>query len=112
MNWHPMSSIGCIDDIISMTNDKFALIFKHSTRCSISASALNRLERNWDNSILNCELYLLDLLKHKPISQHIAQVFDVDHESPQVILIQNGVAIFNASHLEINFLAIKKYMTL
>lgn len=111
MNWHQITTNDTIEDIKSLPIEKFALIFKHSTRCSISDSALNRLERNWDASIANCELYFLDLLKFKPLSQLIAQTFEIEHESPQVILVKNGEAIYHASHLEINFLSIKKYLT-
>lgn len=51
--------------------------------------------------------YLLDLLTYRDISNQIAETYGVEHESPQVLVIQNGKSIFNRSHFEIDFLTIK-----
>ena len=47
--------------------------------------------------------YYLDLLSHRDISRKIAELFDVEHQSPQAILVQNGEAIYDASHYDISF---------
>ena len=51
--------------------------------------------------------YFLDLISHRDVSTAIAQKFDVEHESPQVILIKNGKAVYSASHFEIDYGSIK-----
>lgn len=70
-------------------------VFKHSTRCSISNMAKNRLERDWR---FDFPIYYLDLLNYRPISNLIADASNVQHESPQLIVFQNGKAIYAASH--------------
>lgn len=81
------------------SEDKF-IVFKHSTRCSISRTALSRFERDWD-STLTVKPYYLDLLEHRDISNAIAQDTGVEHESPQAILIEKGRVLKHASHLSI-----------
>tara|TARA_B100001093_G_scaffold506981_1_gene566803 strand:+ start:604 stop:960 length:357 start_codon:yes stop_codon:yes gene_type:complete len=83
------------------------LIFKHSTRCSISTMALNRIESfSKENRIIsNC--YYLDLLKHRELSNLIADDFQVIHASPQILVIKKGKCVYNTSHSNINWRNIK-----
>src|ERR1700756_199400 len=77
------------------------LILKHSTRCSLSSTVINRLERNWQaTGTEKIKPYYLDLLAHRDISNEIAGRYKVRHESPQVLLIENEICIYNKSHLE------------
>jgi len=73
------------------------LVFKHSTRCSISSMALSRFEKEWPENT-PCDLYFLDLIAHRNISDLIAQRSGVTHQSPQVILFLDGDLIYNNSH--------------
>ncbi|MDQ0594219.1 bacillithiol system protein YtxJ [Chryseobacterium ginsenosidimutans] len=82
-------------------NNKIA-IFKHSTSCFISKTVLKNFEREIENSDPKAELYFLDLLAHRPISNKIADDLDVTHQSPQLIVIENGKAINNSSHQNIS----------
>lgn len=106
MLWHKLTEINQLTDIkngsLASSNPDFAvLIFKHSTRCSISSMALNRLESKWiDNE--NLPAYYLDLLNYRHISNEIADLFLVEHASPQVLLIKNGSCIYHASHTNIS----------
>jgi bacillithiol system protein YtxJ len=83
------------------------MIFKHSTRCSISSLALNRIEnvKNQETIIKSC--YFLDLLSYRDISNKIATDFNVIHASPQILIIKNGKCIYNTSHSNINWANIK-----
>jgi bacillithiol system protein YtxJ len=98
MNWIDLVSIDQVETIKKESNEGPVLIFKHSTTCSISAMAYNRLQRG----AFNFKFYYLDLREHRDVSNYIASTFDVIHESPQVLLIDKGVAVYNASHGEIN----------
>ena len=106
MLWHKLTDISQLQDIIELTkqqstNRLTVLIFKHSTRCSISSMALNRLETKWiDNEKIPA--YYLDLLNHRDISNEIANLFSIEHASPQALLIQNGRCIYHASHTDIS----------
>ena len=75
------------------------LIFKHSTRCSVSTMALHRMEENVKQKIATC--YFLDLLKYRSVSNKIEKELGVKHESPQILVIDNGVCTFHTSHNDI-----------
>ena len=85
------------------------IIFKHSTSCSISAAAKGKLERQWaDAGLDDTKIYYLDLLRFRPISNEIAQKFGVQHESPQLLLIQDGECRYDASHMGIRLSDVKQ----
>jgi bacillithiol system protein YtxJ len=102
MNWKALDNISQIDEILERSKVVPCAILKHSTTCSISAMAKYRLEDDWDFEPTALEPYLLDLLSHRAISNQLAEVFQVHHESPQVLLIVNGECIFDTSHLDIS----------
>ncbi|AZA54898.1 bacillithiol system redox-active protein YtxJ [Chryseobacterium sp. G0201] len=77
-------------------------IFKHSTSCFISKTVLKNFEKEIENIDQKVELYYLDLLAHRSISNKIAEILEIRHESPQFIVIENGKAISNASHQDIS----------
>lgn len=107
MNWNKITSADQLDAIKEESTKQPVLIFKHSTTCSISAMALSRMERNW-NDQLGVKPYYLDLLANRPISSKIENVFGVEHESPQVLVIRNGQCVYDASHMAISFAGVQQ----
>lgn len=101
MNWHPITKVEDIDILIDRSRVVPCLILKHSTRCPISTMAKNRLEMSWDIDDQEVETYFLDLIQYREVSNYIAGVFSVTHESPQALLIKDGSSIYDASHLNI-----------
>jgi bacillithiol system protein YtxJ len=99
-NWQILDNLLQIESIKSDSFQNPIAIFKHSTRCSISSVALNRLERAGLPSTITW--FYLDLLKHREISNSLAEIFAVYHESPQILLIKNGECIYDNSHNGIN----------
>jgi bacillithiol system protein YtxJ len=106
VNWIPLTNLAQLNDIESMSNVKPIVIFKHSTRCSISRFALKQFEREYDLDE-NVDAFFLDLIEHRDVSNEIASKFGVYHESPQLILIKNGKAVYDVSHSDINAEALK-----
>ena len=100
MNWKNIESETDLAEIKNKSAEKPQVIFKHSTRCSISSMAKSRLERA--TPALNVDFNYLDLIKHRDISQKIAEDFSVEHESPQILLIKNGECIYDESHTGIS----------
>lgn len=96
MNWIEITNESQLNDVKELSKAKPQLIFKHSTRCSISSMAKSRLERGITPDRI--DFYYLDLIKHRNISLKIAEEFDVSHESPQVLLIKSGKCIYDESH--------------
>jgi bacillithiol system protein YtxJ len=104
INWIPLEFIGQLDELVAFSNEKPAVIFKHSTRCSISRFALKQFENEFDVETLqfNVSTYFLDLLEHRDISNEIASRFGVYHQSPQLLLIKEGKSVYDVSHSEID----------
>lgn len=100
MQWINLSSLQQLNAI--KTTSGFSVIFKHSTRCSISSMAKRKFELDWAVIPANTPLYFLDLINHRDISAAIAELFQVHHESPQVLLIKDGECILDASHGDIS----------
>jgi len=100
MQWINLSNAQQISDIKKASG--YAVIFKHSTRCSISSMAKRNFELNWEVIPEQTPLYFLDLISHRDISALIAETFQVHHESPQVLLINDGACILDLSHGEIS----------
>ena len=102
MNWHYLTDITQLDKIDEESKNGKILILKHSTRCSISNIALNRLERDWkEEHSEKLKPYYLDLLNYREISNAVAARYGVIHESPQILLISNGKYIFCQTHSDI-----------
>ncbi len=99
MHWIALESEAQLAEI--KNNSASSLIFKHSTRCHISNMVLRYFEKEWDVNA-NIPTYFLDLLAFPQLSREVANIFQVHHESPQVLLIKNGECIFDASHNEIS----------
>lgn len=106
IHWIPLENLDQLDTIATISNQKPIVIFKHSTRCSISRMALKRFESEYDLDE-NVDTYFLDLLEHRDISDEIASRFGVPHQSPQLILIKDGKAVYDVSHDAIDAAALK-----
>ncbi len=102
MNWTKLTDDGQLDSIKAESAKQPVLIFKHSTTCAISAMALSRMERNWQDKA-GIKPYYLDLLSNRALSTQVSRTFGIDHESPQILLIQNGECVYDASHTSISF---------
>jgi bacillithiol system protein YtxJ len=106
INWTQLTNLGQLDEIVSLSKEKPIVIFKHSTRCSISRMVLKQFENEFDLEP-NVEAYFLDLLEHRTISNEIATRFGVFHQSPQVLLIKGGKSVYDLSHGDIDAREIK-----
>ena len=101
MSWNDLTDLGQLNEIIALSNEKPVAIFKHSTRCSVSRMALKQFENEFDFSD-KVTPYFLDLIAYRDVSNEIANRFGVQHQSPQLILIKEGKAVYNASHSDID----------
>lgn len=104
MNWKKLDHVSQIEDIKEESKLQPVIIFKHSTRCSISAMAWDRLKRNWKNGdSASVTPYYLDLITYRDISDLVAGEFGITHQSPQVIVVKDGKATYNNSHMGISY---------
>lgn len=104
MKWIDLNQAAQLESLKEESKKQPVLIFKHSTRCSISSSALNRLERSWnEDDMKSVKPYYLDLISYRDVSNKIQEVFGIQHESPQILLIKDGVCTYCASHMGITY---------
>lgn len=96
MTWNDLTEEKQLSEIKALSMTQPVLVFKHSTRCSISSMAKSRLERSISPE--GVSFYHLDLIKYRSLSNRIAEVFGIPHESPQVLLIRNGACVYDESH--------------
>lgn len=99
MNWIPLTTEEQLIQIQERSATVPQVIFKHSTRCGTSSMVLSRLERS--DAPASVDFYFLDLIRYRNISNKIAEVFNVYHESPQILLIRNGECVYDESHMGI-----------
>lgn len=100
--WIALNSITQLNGIKEDSKNKTQIIFKHSTRCGISRMVMNQFVDAYNFAEEDIDLYYLDLIAYRDISNEIASKFQVMHESPQLLVIKGGVVVAHASHGAIN----------
>jgi bacillithiol system protein YtxJ len=110
VGWRMLIDLGQLNEIIELSHLQPVLIFKHSTRCSISRFALKHFENEYDFSEEDLQAYFLDLLEYRTISNEISNQFDVMHQSPQILLIKEGKCIYHESHDGIEVGSLKRFV--
>lgn len=100
MNWILLETPAQLDEI--KQREGYSIIFKHSTRCSISMMAKKRFELDWNDLPDDVPVYFLDLIRFREISNKIAEDFKVYHQSPQLLLIKDGECVLDQSHGDIS----------
>lgn len=102
INWNPLNNETQLGQVVEQSHQNPCLIFKHSTRCSISTVAKHKLEKNWHFGAETLQPYYIDLLAYRGVSNAVSVLFGVHHESPQVLLIVKGECVYDESHNGIN----------
>ena len=110
VNWINLTNLDEITDIKTLSISESIFIFKHSTRCGISRIVKKQFEKLLLPNKNNIKVYYLDLLKYRNVSDAVSEVFQVRHQSPQLLIIRNKVAVKHASHNDITTISINKYL--
>jgi len=112
MDW-PGSNLETMAQFEALMTTSFAvpqLIFKHSTRCSISRFVLDEFMSTYSFSEQDFGAWYLDLLNHRALSNAIAQQLEITHQSPQLLVIKNGKAVAYASHENVNKITLTEFL--
>jgi len=107
--WIPLNSVNQLKAIEDKSKTKTQLVFKHSTRCGISRMVMNQFIELYDLET-NADLYYLDLLSYRDVSNETGYKFQVMHQSPQLLVIKNGVVVAHASHGGINDMDLSRFV--
>jgi len=104
VNWKIINSKVDVEELLTLSHKQQVVLFKHSTTCPISSMAKMRLEDNWN--MPNTPSFYIDVRAGREASNHIADTLGVQHESPQLIIIDKGKSIYDSSHLDINMMEV------
>jgi bacillithiol system protein YtxJ len=105
--WVELTSLDQLDQAWEASHQHPVALFKHSHRCSVSFHVKNRLESDWKLDEKTCGFYFLDLINHRDVSNAIAEKSGVQHQSPQLIVIDKGEVVYEASHGSIDYQVMK-----
>ncbi|SHJ52704.1 bacillithiol system protein YtxJ [Arenibacter nanhaiticus] len=108
--WIPLTSLEQLDEIKEKSLQKTQVIFKHSTTCGISSMVMKRFKEAYDMPENSVDLYYLDLLRFREVSNEVGYKFQIIHESPQLLIIKNEVVVAHESHGAISQLSLQKYI--
>ena len=112
MEWNSLTTLEQLTRIQQDSGRRPVIIYKHSTRCGISSMALHRLERDWQSEEMQAaDVYFLDILRYRDVSQAVSAAFGIRHESPQLLLISEGRCVYDASHMMISYPALKQQLS-
>lgn len=89
--------LGAETDLDTVCEHDIALIYKHSPRCGVSLATVGEVRRFMEANA-GVPVYVVDVIRDRPVSRAVERRLGVRHESPQVLLLQRGVAVWNASH--------------
>ena len=106
--WVNLESLEQLEELVEKSNHRAQVIYKHSITCGISGMVLKMFNDSFDLDT-ECDLYFLTIQSHRDISNAVASQFGVRHESPQLLIIKHGKAIFHTSHGAIAEVNIKEY---
>ncbi|WP_034057912.1 bacillithiol system redox-active protein YtxJ [Lacinutrix jangbogonensis] len=107
--WKQLTTVAQLGTIAKLSKGKTQVIFKHSTRCGISSMVMNQFVSAY-NVDVNLDLYYLDLLSFRDVSNEVGYKFQVMHQSPQLLVIKNGVVVSHASHGAINEVDLERFV--
>lgn len=108
VNWIPLTELSQLETISK--SEKVVGVFKHSTRCYTSKVVLRQFEKDFDDLAESIDMYFLDLIAYRSISNKIAEKYNLWHESPQLLIIKKDNLVASDSHMGIVNLEIASFI--
>ena len=108
--WIALNSLEQLKVIESKSKTKTQVIFKYSTRCGVSRMVLNQFVDAYELAEQDLDLYFLDLISYRDVSNEVGYKFQVIHESPQLLVIIKGVVVAHSSHNGVNAIDLNSFI--
>jgi monothiol bacilliredoxin len=108
--WIALTDLQQLQDIKEQSKTKTQVIFKYSTRCGVSRMVLNQFVDAYELTEEDLDLYFLDLINYRDVSNEVGYTFQVMHESPQLLVIKNGVVVAHSSHSGVNGIDLNSFI--
>lgn len=110
MNWIQITDQEQVKNIAE--SDATAIIYKHSPRCATSLMAYRQLKSEVNGAAgIDAPIYIVDVIDNRKESQTIAEIFQVEHESPQLLVVKNKASLFDVSHEDVSLKDALPYLT-
>jgi bacillithiol system protein YtxJ len=106
-----LSDTAALDAAIAESRERPVLIFKHSRTCGISCEAYDALHAHLADDSAGASYNLITVQSHRGLSEEAAARLGVRHETPQAILLRDGVPVWNASHFRITADELKRVLS-
>ena len=87
-------------ELVERSQEQPVVIFKHSNSCGVSAAAYDEMEQ------FAGEVILVEVQRARELSREIERRTGVRHETPQVLVLENGNVVWNASHWRVKAQAV------
>ena len=109
-NWFTIKSKEQFQELDRLSKDKLMVIFKHSTMCPISSMALKRFQKEADFDTEQVDLFFVNVIDQQAIADAIGEYYGVVHQSPQLLIIKNGEAVYHSSHSAVVPSAVNRFL--
>lgn len=94
-NFIKLDSTESLDELFQKSHETPVLVFKHSVTCPISAEVYREV------SAVEADVNLIVVQSARSISNAIAERTGIRHESPQAIILKDGMPVYHASHFDV-----------
>ncbi len=101
-DFKPITNMDALEHLVTESEQELTIVFKHDPHCGISAAAYRQMSQ------LSGAVALIDVAEHNDVAQELAARTGIKHESPQVIVLDHGKAIWSASLYEITSKAVAR----
>jgi bacillithiol system protein YtxJ len=99
-NFPEVLTLEDLDRAIASSKAAPMFLYKHSLTCGSSAYALDQLTRLAASDV-SAPIHLVPVQNARDVSNAIAERFGLRHESPQLILVEDGAVRWQTSHFGI-----------
>ncbi|MCU0328857.1 MAG: bacillithiol system redox-active protein YtxJ [Chitinophagales bacterium] len=96
-----ISSIEALEQKLLDSHERPVLFFKHSTICPVSTYAHKEIINHLEALETEMDVVKIEVIEARPVSNALAERTQVTHQSPQAILVRNGLSIYDESHYQI-----------
>lgn len=96
-----LHTIADLDAALTESRERPVLLFKHSLTCPISARAFRELNAYLEQADPHTRYRLITVQTARAVSDAAATRLQIEHHSPQAILVRNEREVWNASHSSI-----------
>ena len=103
-----LDSVDALERVIVVSEERLVLLFKHSVTCGTSAQAHDELVTYFSDGQHTTQPAMVTVQTHPDVSDAVATRLNVRHETPQVLLIQEGRVVWEASHFYVTAQIVKE----